>query len=404
MLDVANEYAVALGKRTRDQPLSFRWFTLFMSRWPDLDILKPRGHKSQKDRAMSSKFVNEYYKELGKLMKKYNLSERPERLFNVDENCLSINDEVPSDDGSADNTVSQTAVTVIGCGNAAGEKIPPYFIFPVGTTKDDLKEVKHSGAGGMEYQFGLTTSEAFRHYVENHLMKFLPERTEKNPVIVFYEGHRYHINIALINWAQSQHVYFFPVPAHASHVLQMMDIGCLAPFEKCFANTCKAYQDRINQDWSGNVCVIACDAYEKALSQNRLEKAFRLGGIHPFEGFKVTGRKKLEQSHLEDENDSVTGESESDEDVEQVVETPPVKKMKPVQGKQNIDKAHCSGENVEDGVQQDYFSISMSTQKKGGKRKRKAAKKAKSKVASVAPVREEIVEVEIVQDLLVMNE
>ncbi|XP_053401883.1 uncharacterized protein LOC123566337 isoform X2 [Mercenaria mercenaria] len=43
VVDMASEYAICLGKRNSEHPLSLKWFRGFMSRWPELKVLKPRG-------------------------------------------------------------------------------------------------------------------------------------------------------------------------------------------------------------------------------------------------------------------------------------------------------------------------------------------------------------------------
>ena len=68
----------------------------------------------------------------------------------------------------------------------------------------------------------------------NHLLKYLPERIEKNPVLLLYDGHRSNINLGIINLAQQEHVVLFVFPAHTSHVLQPLDVdvGCFGHYER----------------------------------------------------------------------------------------------------------------------------------------------------------------------------
>lgn len=63
-VEMASEYAVCLNKKTHDHLLSFQWYTNFMSRWPELRILKPRGLQIQRAKATTVDVVSSYYKEL----------------------------------------------------------------------------------------------------------------------------------------------------------------------------------------------------------------------------------------------------------------------------------------------------------------------------------------------------
>ena len=82
VVDMASEFDFCLQKRDRDHPLSVQWYISFMSRWPELKILKPRGLEIQRAKATTVNCVSCYYKELGSILRKYSLTNRPERIYN----------------------------------------------------------------------------------------------------------------------------------------------------------------------------------------------------------------------------------------------------------------------------------------------------------------------------------
>lgn len=45
-----------------------------------------------------------------------------------------------------------------------------------------------------------------RNYIENHLNKCLPERSSDNPMLVLYDGHKFRINLGLIDGAKTQNL------------------------------------------------------------------------------------------------------------------------------------------------------------------------------------------------------
>ena len=71
VVDMATEYAICLGKRDQEHPLTVHWYTRFMSRWPELKILKPRGLDMQRAKAVTLECVQNYYTELGLILTKY---------------------------------------------------------------------------------------------------------------------------------------------------------------------------------------------------------------------------------------------------------------------------------------------------------------------------------------------
>ncbi|KAH3804880.1 hypothetical protein DPMN_133172 [Dreissena polymorpha] len=84
---MASEYAVYLEKRTH--PLLLKWFRGFMLRWTKLKVFKPRGLELQRTKAINMESVTRYYTELGSILDKYCLKNKPERVYNIDEKGLS---------------------------------------------------------------------------------------------------------------------------------------------------------------------------------------------------------------------------------------------------------------------------------------------------------------------------
>ena len=78
-----------------------------------------------------------------------------------------------------------------------------------------------------------------------------------------YDGHKSNVNLGLNDWAKSEHIILFVLPAHTSHILQLMDIGCSGPFERIFNQMAhKFMQENCGQSISRyNICAIACPAY-----------------------------------------------------------------------------------------------------------------------------------------------
>ena len=109
---------------------------------------------------------------------------------------------------------SRTLTTLIGCGNALKHCVPPFFVFPGVRMRSELLEGKSFGANGTCTETGWSNSEVFKTYLEDHLLKYLPEKSLSSPVIVLYDGHNSHINLDITDWAKSQNIILFILPAH----------------------------------------------------------------------------------------------------------------------------------------------------------------------------------------------
>ena len=69
---------------------------------------------------------------------------------------------------SAITSSSRVLVTVLGCGNALGYQVPPYFVFRGARMRQELIEGKTPRADGDVSDSGWSNSDIFRGYVENH--------------------------------------------------------------------------------------------------------------------------------------------------------------------------------------------------------------------------------------------
>lgn len=80
--------------------------------------------------------ISKYYKELSTVLTQNNLHDKPHLIFNVDETGCSTEHNPSKILGErSTNPQSITSprssnVTLIGCGNAAGNFVPPYYVFP----------------------------------------------------------------------------------------------------------------------------------------------------------------------------------------------------------------------------------------------------------------------------------
>ncbi|XP_046547260.1 MFS-type transporter clz9-like [Haliotis rubra] len=258
VVDMASTYAVALGKRDEDHHLTLMWFYNFMKRWPELKVCKPR-----------------------------------ERIYNVDEKELNQNHSPPSIATSLEPATTPSAVvsgkgstvTVIGCGH----QIPQYYVFPGKRMRPQLLKECTPGSAGTVTESGWSNTEVYRYYLQHHFAKFVQGRDSKKKILILYGGHMSHISLPLIDWAKEHTILLFILPAHTSHVLQPLDVGCFDPFERIYNNEC--HQFMRSNACTGidrySVCDLACRAYGKALSPDNLRSSFRKSGIYPFEPLAV---------------------------------------------------------------------------------------------------------------------
>ncbi|CAC5366940.1 unnamed protein product [Mytilus coruscus] len=297
LIDIATNYAIYKGLRDSEHPLSTKWYKNFMASWPDL---KSSNHR--------------------------------ERIYNVDEKGICTNHKSPyviAATGSTPPAITsgdKHLVTVLGCGNAQGHSVPPFFVFPGNRMRQELLENKSTGADGEVSESGWSNTEIFSNYMENHILKYIPHRTSDIPVLILFDGHKSHISLELIELARKENIILFVLPAHTSHILQPMDVGCFGPFERIFNNEChKFMRQNCSQPITRyNKCGLACKGYLHALSPSNLQSAFRKTGIYPYDPHMVD-RYNFAPAQVFIQEDSAEETCET-EDREPVHEIEPVEK------------------------------------------------------------------------------
>ena len=65
-------------------------------------------------------------------------------------------------------------MTVIGCGSAVGNALPPFFIFPGKKMNDELMQEATPGAVGRVSETGWSNSKLFQDFLTNHFVNFIP--------------------------------------------------------------------------------------------------------------------------------------------------------------------------------------------------------------------------------------
>lgn len=257
-----------------------------------MSVKKPRPLSLARAKGTSTETVAAYFEELGKILAEHDLIDKPQFIYNVDEKGLSDDHNPPSvvtDVKCKPYSVTSgrsSMVTVLGCGNALGSAIPPYFVFPGKRMRAELLEGASTGASGTVSDSGWSNNEVFLKYLQDHFLQFVQERVPAQPFLLLYDGHKSHVTLNIIDWAKENNIVLFVLPPHTSHVLQPLDVGCFGPFQNVYNHEKSKFMRENNSSTvpKHSLCKIACKAYNSSLTACNLQSSFRKCGIFPFRG------------------------------------------------------------------------------------------------------------------------
>lgn len=215
-------------KATRD------WYYAFMSRHPELKLKTPEGMSIARATAFNKVSVEIFFTAYTEAMEKYHVS--PDRLFNLDETCLSTvlkPVKVVCEAGRpVASQVSQergTTMTFVGIVNAAGHYIPPVFIIPRKRWNDSFMRGTIDGSKGILHQNGWMTGECFLETLQHVQAKTFC--SVDNKIILIMDNAVCHLNIHAINYAIENGIVIVTLPPHTTSKLQPLDVSVYGPFK-----------------------------------------------------------------------------------------------------------------------------------------------------------------------------
>lgn len=121
------------------------WWRRFKARHDTFSLRSPGATASVRHDAMTRQRMACYFHELGNIIQSLNLKDHPSRIWNMDETGITMSqkrNKVLAKKGAktvhVKVSMSRELFTVIACGNANGDYLPPHFVIP-GKTKRNLE-------------------------------------------------------------------------------------------------------------------------------------------------------------------------------------------------------------------------------------------------------------------------
>ena len=290
MLLIATDYAVSLNKKSAGGCLASSWYTKFKSRFPDINPKKQQTVALERANATSAGTVHIYYTNLKAILDTADIASEPSSIYILDEVTLPMEQSAEdvyvkeadsSETGESDKDAK--LFTLIGCANAAGSLVPPYFVLPGKRWNVSYLEGTCAGSDGECSEDGDTNARIFNNYFNNHFRKFVPFGKDNTPIIVLYDGQKSNLMLTLKSFGEGNNIMFFVLPPHVSSVAGL-NLGCFHPINEVFNKESQLYLRKKNELNLENIEVgsLASKAYLKMMTPAALSSAFKRIGVYPF--------------------------------------------------------------------------------------------------------------------------
>ena len=181
-----------MGKKKSNKAMSNVWLYGFLERWSgELASLTSRRLESTRAKATSPDIVENYFKNLQDTIEKYDLTDKPQHIYNIDETGITPDHRPPNviaTPGSNPQSVTSprsTTTTNIVCANAIGNSVPPYFIFKGKRFNPDLLKGASPGTKGVMSDPGWSNCQIFQEYLKDHFLPFARDADSTQPILEY---------------------------------------------------------------------------------------------------------------------------------------------------------------------------------------------------------------------------
>ncbi|GBM18551.1 hypothetical protein AVEN_47943-1 [Araneus ventricosus] len=266
------------------------WLYGFLKRHPKIALGYPEKISIARSKGFNRVTINAFFDLLDSLYSKYKFS--PNDIYNADETGILTVANKPSkvlalrgkkQVGTLTSAERGVLVTTETCVNAAGNFLPPMFVFPRKKENPLLMDDAPPGSFAVYHESGWINKETFLVWFKKFIEYSNPG--PKKPVLLIIGGHNSHTkSLELVNLARANNVVLLCFPPHTTHRLQPLDVSFMAPLS--------AFYEQETRKWLINHpgrCVTIYQvgklfkaAFSRAAIVQTAVKGFEKTGIYPF--------------------------------------------------------------------------------------------------------------------------
>lgn len=268
----------------------YDWLKLFLSRHPDLSVRKAEGVSTTRAEGLNKTVVHNYFTLLDGVLTKYQLFDKPGKIFNIDESGLQLNNkpgEVIAQKGSK-SVPSITSgekgetISVVACCSAEGVFLPPFCIFKGKNVKECYTDGMPPGSAiSMNQKSAYINAEIFKKWLEEH---FLPRKPAGTALLIL-DGHTSHTHsVEVLEFCEVNEIVLLCLPSHTTHFLQPLDRSFFKSLKSNYYSECNRFMKinpsrKITRYQFGK---LLGDSWSKSATVQNGISGFRATGISPF--------------------------------------------------------------------------------------------------------------------------
>ena len=216
---------------------------MFVKRRPEIKARFARRYNYSRAKCEDPKIINAWFNDLQKTRLQYGILD--EDIFNFDETGFAMGLIATTKVVTRSNMPGKPHliqpgnrewVTTIECINSSGWSIPTCIIFKGKVHIEGwYEECSIPGDWNIKVSAnGWTTDEIGLEWLQKIFIPATSQRTIGSYRLLILDGHGSHLTPAFDKICADNKIIALCMPAHSSHLLQPLDVGCFSPLKKAY--------------------------------------------------------------------------------------------------------------------------------------------------------------------------
>lgn len=284
---VANNIIIPSFWRVNEKA-GIHWLDGFMKRQVKLSVRQPESTSLGRATSFNKTNTSNFFNNLEKLLQKYKFP--PNMIWNLDETSCTTVTKPPKviavrgskQVGQVTSAERGDLVTGLFFISAAGNTVPPVFVFPRVHFQERMLKGAPIGSKGLAHSTGWMTENCFVESLKHFKQHVNP--SENNRALFIMDNHVTHVNIKVVEFARENNIIILTLQPHCSHRMQPLDVSVYGPFKT-------RYRQAMNNWMTTNpgkrvtvmeIAELVNAAYGYSFSISNICSGFEKTGIHPF--------------------------------------------------------------------------------------------------------------------------
>ena len=237
-LDFVKEIVIKEKRKTpfTDCRPGFGWYVAFKNRNSHIITTKPETALELNRAKVTKDVTDRWYSDFRTFLISKQLLNKPSRIWNADESGFNMGSNKSKVIGPARSTKSHVPhvtagkqrLTVMFCGSASGQMMPPFFVYPEPrprgynplTGAQEGSEIRYTKKGWMD-------AATFSLFID-HFDKFAGA---ERPVLLLIDSVSSHVDCSVFQKAKEKGIELYRLVPNATHLMQPLDKGVFGPLK-----------------------------------------------------------------------------------------------------------------------------------------------------------------------------